>query len=177
MLRRGSKEGDIAYIRSTTRVQANCMARLGKDNLRADYESRTVSRMDRLTQQRRSWLMSRVKGRDTTPELTVRRLLHSLGYRYRLHVKSLPGKPDIVFGPRKKAVFIHGCFWHGHKCGKGRLPKSNVDFWTNKIATNRSRDRRHVRTLKTAGWGVLVIWQCQLKAPLAVERRIVDFLD
>jgi DNA mismatch endonuclease (patch repair protein) len=133
--------------------------------------------MDRLTQQRRSWLMSRVKGRDTTPEIAVRRMLHALGYRYRLHVKSLPGKPDIVFGPRKKVVFIHGCFWHGHRCGKGRLPKSNTTFWTEKIATNKARDRRNVKGLKDLGWQILVIWQCQLKDPLAVRTRIVDFLD
>jgi DNA mismatch endonuclease (patch repair protein) len=116
--------------------------------------------MDSLTQQRRSWLMSRVKGRDTAPELAVRRMLHALGYRYRLNVKSLPGKPDIVFGPRKKAIFIHGCFWHGHKCTKGRLPKSNSAFWTEKVVTNKARDRRNVRGLKAIGWEVLVIWQC-----------------
>ena len=132
--------------------------------------------MDRLTPNRRSWLMSRVKGRDTTPELAVRRLLHALGYRYRLHVKTLPGKPDIVFGPRQKVIFIHGCFWHGHKCRKGRLPKSNTAFWTEKIVRNKARDRQHIKSLKAAGWQVLVIWQCQLKDPLAAQGRIVDFL-
>ena len=120
--------------------------------------------------------MARVKGRNTTPELIVRRMLHALGYRYRLHRKNLPGKPDITFGPRRKAIFIHGCFWHGHRCPRGRLPKSNLAFWTNKIAKNKLRDRRNVRQLRTAGWEVLSIWQCQLKDALAVRDRIVDFL-
>jgi DNA mismatch endonuclease, patch repair protein len=133
--------------------------------------------MDRLTPQHRSWLMSRVKGRDTTPELVVRRMLHALGYRYRLHRKDLPGKPDIVFGPRKKIVFIHGCFWHGHRCPKGRLPKSNAVFWREKIEANKARDRKHARKLRALGWQVLSVWQCHLKEPLAVRQRIVDFLD
>ena len=120
--------------------------------------------------------MSRVKSRDTTPERMVRSMLHAMGYRFRLHRKNLPGKPDIVFGPRKKAVFVHGCFWHGHRCRKGRLPKSNEAFWRTKIVTNRKRDSRQVKDLKELGWKVLVIWQCELKEPLAVERRIADFL-
>jgi DNA mismatch endonuclease, patch repair protein len=132
--------------------------------------------MDRLTPERRSWLMSRVKGRNTTPELIVRRMLFALGYRYRLHRKDLPGKPDIVFGPRKKAIFVHGCFWHGHNCRKGRLPKSNATFWRLKIDTNKKRDRKRLRQLNALGWKVLVIWQCQLKDPLAIRQRIVDFL-
>ncbi len=132
--------------------------------------------MDRLTKERRSWLMSRVKGRNTTPEVAVRSMIHRMGYRFRLHRADLPGKPDIVFGPRKKIVFVHGCFWHGHRCGKGRLPKSNRRFWRNKIVTNRARDRRHIGDLGRLGWKVLVIWQCELKDPLAVRRRIVDFL-
>lgn len=121
--------------------------------------------------------MSQVKGRNTTPEMSVRRMLHAMGYRYRLHRKDLPGKPDIVFGPRKKIVFIHGCFWHGHGCSKGRLPKSNGPFWSAKIEANKARDRKNVRRLKALGWSVLSIWQCQLKEPLAVRKRIVDFLD
>ncbi|HEY5047029.1 MAG TPA: very short patch repair endonuclease [Rhizomicrobium sp.] len=132
--------------------------------------------MDRLTGERRSWLMSRVKSRDTTPEVALRSMIHRMGYRFRLHRKDLPGKPDIVFGPRMKIVFVHGCFWHGHRCGKGRLPKSNGAFWQSKIVGNRSRDRRHIRALNGMGWKVLVVWQCELKDPLAVRRRIVDFL-
>ncbi|HWA91784.1 MAG TPA: very short patch repair endonuclease [Rhizomicrobium sp.] len=133
--------------------------------------------MDRLSKQRRSWLMSRVKSRDTTPERVVRSMIHALGFRFRLHRKDLPGKPDIVFGPRKKVVFVHGCFWHGHRCGKGRLPKSNEDFWKAKIDANRTRDAKNVRRLKARGWAVATIWQCQLRDPLAVERRIIEFLD
>jgi DNA mismatch endonuclease, patch repair protein len=135
-----------------------------------------TSGMDRLTPERRSWLMAQVKGRDTTPELIVRRMLHALGYRYRLHRSDLPGKPDIVFGPRMKVVFIHGCFWHGHNCSKGRLPKSNRAFWRTKVDTNKKRDRKRVRQLKALGWKTLSVWQCQLKDPLAVRKRIVDFL-
>ena len=89
--------------------------------------------MDRLSKQRRSWLMSRVAGRDTSPERAVRRLLHSLGYRFRLHVRELPGKPDIVLAGRRSIIFVHGCFWHGHRCRKGRLPKSNLDFWRQRL--------------------------------------------
>jgi DNA mismatch endonuclease, patch repair protein len=120
--------------------------------------------------------MSRVKGRNTTPELVVRRMLHALGYRYRLHRKDLPGKPDIVFGPRKKAIFIHGCFWHGHKCPKGRLPKSNRAFWKAKSEANKTRDAKNIRRLKALGWKALVVWQCRTKKPLVVRKRIVDFL-
>ena len=120
--------------------------------------------------------MSRVKGRDTTPELIVRRMLHTEGYRFRLHRKDLPGKPDIVFPGRRKVVFVHGCFWHGHRCRKGRLPKSNKDFWRTKIGANRARDRRHLKGLAALGWKTLVIWQCKLKAPLAARKQIVDFL-
>lgn len=133
-------------------------------------------RMDRLTPAKRSWLMSRVKGRDTTPELIVRRMLYALGYRYRLHRKDLPGKPDIVFGPKKKVVFVHGCYWHGHNCLKGRLSKTNTSFWSEKIATNKARDRRNTRRLVILEWKVLVVWQCKLKNTLAARNRIVDFL-
>jgi DNA mismatch endonuclease, patch repair protein len=132
--------------------------------------------MDRLSSKKRSWLMSRIKGRDTTPELRVRRMLYAMGYRYRLHRKDLPGKPDIVFGPAKKIIFVHGCFWHGHKCPKGRLPKSNKSFWNRKIDTNKIRDRKNIRKLKALGWRVLTVWQCELKDIAVARRRIVDFL-
>lgn len=120
--------------------------------------------------------MSRVGGRNTTPELLVRRMLHALGYRFRLHAKELPGRPDIVLRPRKLAIFVHGCFWHAHRCPKGRLPKSNADYWTEKRLANKARDWRNVRQLRALGWRILVIWQCELKDELAVRRRIVDFL-
>lgn len=132
--------------------------------------------MDRLSQDRRSWLMSRIKSRNTTPERVLRSMIHAQGYRYCLHRKNLPGKPDIVFVARKKVIFVHGCFWHGHLCPKGRLPKSNEGFWRLKIEVNRARDDRQVAALEELGWGVLTIWQCELKNPEAVRHRIVDFL-
>lgn len=120
--------------------------------------------------------MSRVKSRDTTPERIVRSMIHAEGYRYRLHRKNLPGKPDIVFVRRKKIIFVHGCFWHGHACSKGRLPKSNDAFWRAKVETNRTRDVRHMAALGELGWGVLTVWQCELKNLVAVRHRIIDFL-
>jgi DNA mismatch endonuclease, patch repair protein len=133
--------------------------------------------MDRLTPIKRSWLMSRIKGRDTKPELIVRKMISAMGYRYRLYRKDLPGKPDIVFVSKRKVIFIHGCYWHGHNCKKGKLPKSNISFWKDKIETNKVRDKKNIRELKLLGWTVLTIWQCQLKKTLAVCKRIVDFLE
>lgn len=120
--------------------------------------------MDRLTPERRSWLMSRVPSRNTKPELMVRSALHRMGYRFRLHVPALPGKPDLVFPRLRKIVFVHGCYWHGHSCRYGvAQSKSNVAFWKAKIYANRSRDRRTVRQLRQLGWDVLVIWECEIK--------------
>jgi DNA mismatch endonuclease (patch repair protein) len=120
--------------------------------------------------------MSRVGSRDTTPEKLVRSAAHRLGYRFRLHAKNLPGKPDLVFVARRKVVFVHGCFWHGHRCAKGRAPKSNQAFWNEKIRANRKRDRRNNALLRAAGWNVLVLWQCELKEDCELSRRLVDFL-
>jgi DNA mismatch endonuclease, patch repair protein len=118
--------------------------------------------------------MARVLSKDTGPELSVRRLVHSLGYRYRLHVSELPGTPDLVFPTRKKAIFIHGCFWHRHpRCG--RLPKSNKRFWFSKLEQNRQRDLSNLRKLRRKGWKVLVIWECQLSA-LSLPDKITSFL-
>ena len=126
----------------------------------------------------RSDIMRAVKGKDTKPELLVRRLLHSLGYRYRLHGKNLPGKPDIVFPGRKKVIFVHGCFWHGHKCKRGnRTPKTNVDYWVKKISNNKKRDSQHKRQLRNAGWDVLELWECQLKDKERLTRKLKSFLD
>lgn len=109
--------------------------------------------------------MRAVRSRDTKPELVVRRLLHAMGYRYRLHRRDLPGAPDIVFPGRRKIIFVHGCFWHGHDCARGaRLPATNVDYWRSKIARNVTRDADNIAALKAAGWEVLVVWECQLKA-------------
>jgi DNA mismatch endonuclease, patch repair protein len=133
--------------------------------------------MDRLSTERRSWLMSRVGAKNTAPELMVRRMVHAMGYRYRLHGKSLPGKPDLVFASRRKAIFVHGCFWHGHEgCRYARLPKSRVEFWADKQSANRSRDERDVAELERAGWNALTVWQCELKNPECVRRRIDEFL-
>lgn len=125
----------------------------------------------------RSAVMRAVKGRDTGPELLVRRLLHGLGYRYRLHGARLPGKPDLVFARRRKVVLVHGCFWHGHDCKRGaRLPRRNADYWTAKIARNRARDGRVAEQLSQAGWRSLTIWECELKDRALLAERLRAFL-
>lgn len=119
---------------------------------------------DVFTPQQRSAVMRAVKGADTKPEMTVRRLVHALGYRYRLHVRSLPGAPDLVFPRLRKVIFVHGCFWHRHRCDAGRsMPASKVDYWEAKFAANRRRDQRHRRQLRALGWEVMVVWECQLR--------------
>lgn len=122
------------------------------------------SSMDRLSPTQRSHLMSRVRSRDTQPELTVRSALHRLGYRYVLHRKELPGTPDLVFLSRRKVIFVHGCYWHGHSCKYGQAQsKSNVDFWKAKIANNMQRDQRNVAELRRQGWSVMLVWECRIK--------------
>lgn len=122
--------------------------------------------------------MRAIKSRDTGPELAVRSLIHRNGYRFRLHRKELPGTPDIVFPSRRKVIFVHGCFWHGHKCKRGdRLPKTNTEYWTKKIQRNKSRDGKNRRTLQKDGWDVLVVWECQIKNHARLERRIKKFLQ
>lgn len=120
--------------------------------------------------------MQSVKSKNTGPELVVRRLLHGMGYRYRLHRGDLPGKPDIVFVSRRKAIFVHGCFWHGHDCPKGRLPKSRLDYWQSKLDKNMVRDRTKTEQLKSLGWSVLVIWQCETVDTEALAVRLQDFV-
>lgn len=132
--------------------------------------------MDRLSTERRSWLMGRVGTKDTAPEMIVRRLLHGNGYRYRLHVGSMAGKPDIVLPSRRSVVFVHGCFWHGHGCKIGRLPKSRPEFWGPKIARNRDRDADAQRKLKGLGWRVLTVWQCETKDLSKLGRKLDRFL-
>jgi DNA mismatch endonuclease, patch repair protein len=133
--------------------------------------------MDRLTAEARSRLMSRVRSRDTKPEMAVRSVLHSLGYRYKLHVPTLPGKPDIVFPSRRKVILVHGCYWHGHSCKYGRaVSKSNVVFWTQKIETNRRRDDLNLRRLRAENWSVHVIWECRIKRDAWLARTL-DFLE
>lgn len=111
--------------------------------------------------------MSRVRSKNTGPEMTVRRLVHSMGYRFRLHRKDLPGTPDLVFPGRRKVIFVNGCFWHGHdapECRRARTPKSRKEFWTAKVARNKTRDARSSDALETAGWGILTVWECETAA-------------
>jgi DNA mismatch endonuclease (patch repair protein) len=127
--------------------------------------------------EKRSAVMRRVKGRDTTPERQVRRLIWSLGGRYRLNRADLPGKPDIVLAGRRLAIFVHGCFWHGHTCARGaRVPKANRDYWTAKIARNRARDTTAQAALAAKGWRVEVVWECELKDAGALEGRAAGWL-
>ena len=127
--------------------------------------------------EKRSAVMRRVKGKDTTPELKVRKALTALGARYRLHRKDLPGSPDIVLPGRRLALFIHGCFWHGHDCARGaRVPKANRDYWLGKIGRNRARDITTRAALETAGWRVEVIWECDLKDGGGLDARLRNLL-
>ncbi len=122
--------------------------------------------------------MSRIRGRDTQPEMIVRRLLHREGYRYRLHRRDLPGKPDLVFPSRRRIVFVHGCFWHRHDCAAGQVrPKTNASFWVEKIRRNVERDRLTRDALKGQGWGVLVVWECEMKDRKVLGDRLRTFLD
>lgn len=131
-----------------------------------------------MVSEQRSRIMRAVKDRNTKPEMIVRRLLHRLGYRYRLHRKNLPGKPDIVFGPLRKVIFVHGCFWHGHSCKRGnRLPKTNSDYWEAKITRNIERHLSQLDELKASGWTELTLWECELVDEEAVTRRLRAFLD
>ena len=133
--------------------------------------------MDILSTEKRSEVMSRIRGQDTKPEMMVRRLVHRLGYRYRLHGKHLPGKPDLVFPGRKKVIFVHGCFWHQHSgCKAATMPKTRADFWRNKLERNVERDEQQKAELANGGWEVLTIWECQLQQNDLVE-RIQSFLD
>ncbi len=126
---------------------------------------------------KRSAVMRRVKGRDTTPEVKVRRALTALGARYRLHRKDLPGSPDIVLPGRRLALFVHGCFWHGHDCARGaRVPKANRDYWVAKLARNRARDAWSRTALEAAGWRVEILWECELKDVAALRARLAQLL-
>lgn len=131
---------------------------------------------DKISPERRSANMSRIRSRDMKPELAVRRMVHAMGYRYRLHRRGLPGKPDLVFGPRRSVIFVHGCFWHQHDCRDGRRPQSNTAYWDEKLRRNVERDAAHIAALEAAGWRVLVIWECQLRDPGALGQTLRAFL-
>jgi DNA mismatch endonuclease, patch repair protein len=134
--------------------------------------------VDTLTPDERSERMSRIFGKNSSPEMKLRRMVHSSGFRYRLHVKNLPGKPDLVFPKRRAVLFMHGCFWHRHEgCKLARLPKSRVDFWTKKLEANRQRDMQNQGLLRKMGWRVLVVWECQLRDTVAVSQAVTEFLN
>ena len=133
--------------------------------------------MDSLSPIRRSANMSRIRSRDTKPELLVRQLLHRLGYRYRLHRRDLPGIPDLVFPSRRKVIFVHGCFWHQHKrCVDGRPPKSRLEYWLPKLRRNVDRDRENMAKLRISGWTVLKLWECDILNGNKLEQRLLQFL-
>lgn len=134
---------------------------------------------DSLTPAERSIRMGRVRHKDTQPELIVRREVSALGFRYRLHVPKLPGKPDLVFRKSQQAIFVHGCFWHRHtarSCRLARLPKSRLSFWEPKLTANAARDRRNLRLLRRAGWEVLVVWECQMRDKERLRNTLRAFL-
>ena len=131
--------------------------------------------MDNLSEERRSWTMSRIRSRDTRPEMVVRRFLFSHGFRYRIAVKTLYGKPDIVLKKYRTVIFIHGCFWQGHSCLKGRLPKTHEEFWRRKFERNKDRDADVRQKLKASGWNTLVVWECQLK-PSVREKTLNEIV-
>ena len=133
--------------------------------------------MDKITPERRSENMRRIKSKGMKPELLVCSLAHKMGYRFRLHRRDLPGKPDLVIGPRRKAVFIHGCFWHQHPgCREGRLPASNQSYWKPKLARNVARDAEAIIELRARGWKTLVIWECETEEQNYLKRTIRTFL-
>jgi DNA mismatch endonuclease (patch repair protein) len=133
--------------------------------------------MDVLTPEQRHYNMSQIHSKNTKPEITVRKWLWHRGYRYRLHKKDLPGKPDIILPKYKSVIFIHGCFWHRHDCKYASQPKTNKEFWENKLNNNAKRDKQNVKNLVDAGWQVLVIWECEIKKwTFEIERKILLFL-
>lgn len=133
---------------------------------------------DTLSRKERSERMSLIREKDSTPEMKLRRLVHGMGFRYRLHVKELPGKPDMVFPSRRAVIFMHGCFWHRHEgCKLARLPKSKLDFWKPKLEANKERDILHQQQLRDLGWRVLVVWECEMVYTERVAAIVMEFLS
>jgi DNA mismatch endonuclease, patch repair protein len=133
--------------------------------------------MDKLTPEQRSALMRKIRHKDTRPEVAVRSLLHRLGYRFRLHREDLPGKPDLAFASRKKAIFVHGCFWHGHDCRAGRnRPTTNRHYWDRKLQRNLERDTRNIAELSAQGWTAMTVWECELRDIDLLVRSVTKFL-
>ena len=134
--------------------------------------------MDRLSPEQRSENMRRIRCQDTSPEITVRRLVHRMGFRYRLHVHALPGRPDMVFPRLMKIIQVQGCFWHQHSsCPQAHIPKTRIQYWRPKLKKNKRRDGENEKKLRAAGWDVLTIWECEIKGLTAVTRRIDGFLS
>lgn len=133
--------------------------------------------MDTRSPEQRRQIMQAVKAKNTTPEIAVRRVLHRLGYRFRIHRRDLPGKPDIVLPKHRTVIFVHGCFWHAHCCAKGRPPKSNLDYWLPKLQENVRRDRAKVEQLESLGWRVVTIWQCETGDPEILADRIPNLVE
>ena len=133
---------------------------------------------DHLSKQKRSWNMSRIRSKNTNPEKVVRTLLHSQGYRFRLHLKGLPGKPDIVLKKYNTVILVNGCFWHQHKsCKRANIPKSNKEYWIPKIERNKKRDKRNIKEIKNLGWRVMVVWECEVKKnPHKIVNKVIKFL-
>ncbi len=135
-----------------------------------------IRQMDVFTPEKRSAVMRAVRGADTGPEIAVRRLVHSMGYRYGLHCKDLPGRPDLVFRRLRKVVFVHGCFWHRHNCPAGRVPDSRRQYWESKLNGNVRRDRRNQKALRDAGWQIMTVWECELRDQERLSKRLRRFL-
>ncbi len=134
--------------------------------------------MDVFTKEKRSWIMSKIKGKDTKPERLVRSLLHGMGYRFRLHHRDLPGNPDIVLPKHRKVIFVHGCFWHGHEdCSRSKRPSSNRRFWNDKLNKNIQRDKNNILALSDMGWTPLIIWTCEIKDIKPLKKKLQKFLE
>jgi len=134
--------------------------------------------MDVFSKEKRSQIMSHVSGKNTKPELVLRSLLHKMGYRFRLHRKDLPGKPDITLPKYKKVIFVHGCFWHGHTdCPRSKRPTTNKKFWRKKLDKNRERDKASIDNLKELGWDVLVVWTCEVNSVFKLKSKLLSFLE
>jgi len=132
---------------------------------------------DVFSKEKRSWIMARIKGRDTKPEMLVRSLIHRMGFRFQTHKRDLPGNPDIVLPRHGKAIFVHGCFWHGHSsCRRSKRPTTNKAFWSKKLDENIRRDKRFRRELHRMGWKTLVVWQCEIRHPKKLLRKLDGFL-
>jgi len=130
------------------------------------------------TKEQRSFNMSRIRGKDTKPEYVVRRMVHGMGYRFRLHRRALPGSPDLVLARHRKVIFVHGCFWHKHRCKYGRVrPATNAEFWEKKRQGNVERDRRNLKALRAMGWKILVVWECWTRDRAKLEQRLRSFLE